>query len=157
MILGQEDKYEPVTKEKNFKMFEVIDYENDKYKPNFAQLFNAIMLAMKLELLRIIVGPITVNSWWRSVWWNKSKRVNGSSNSYHLDGLAADVKFDFTKWNKESMTRVLQFIGFTNVNFYWTSDCKTWVWIHVDIGKPWNDKEFNYRDLDANTQKEIKL
>lgn len=155
MILGQEDKFEPITKEKNFKMFEVLDYERDRYKPSFSQILNAVMLGMKLEILRVIVGAIDVNSWWRSVWRNKS--VNGSTNSYHLDGLAADIKFDFSKWNRESLTRILQFIGFTNVNFYWTADRKSWVWLHVDIGKTWNGKEFNYRNLDANTQKEITL
>jgi len=155
MILEEKDKNEPVTKEKNFKMFEVINYEKDKYRPNFAQILNVIMLAIKLELLRILVGPIDVNSWWRSVWWNKNKRVNGSTNSHHLKGYAADIVFDFSKWNKESLTKVLQTIGFTNVNFYWTSDRKTWVWIHVDIGKTWNGKKFNYRDLDSITQKEI--
>lgn len=157
MILGQEDKFEPVTKEKNFKMFEVVDYENDRYKPSFQHILNAVMLGIKLEILRVIVGSIDVNSWWRSSWWNKNKKVNGSTNSYHLDGLAADIKFDFSKWDLASMTRILKFVGFTNVNFYWTSDRKTWVWLHVDIGKTWNGKEFNYRNLDANTQKEITL
>lgn len=138
----------------NFKFNEFLA-TNDKEMPSIEKSFNIQCLAFKLQSLRDIVGQITINSGFRGTTYNQ--KVGGSSNSFHLEGLATDIKFDFSKWNRDTMTKVLQYLGFTNVNFYWTTDRKTWVWIHLDIGKPWNEKEFNYRDLDANTQKEIKL
>lgn len=105
-----------------------------------------IELVEKLQMLRNIVGEITVTSGYRTIEFNKS--CGGSPNSHHLRGLAADIKFDFTHWNKSSLSMVLKAIGFTNVNFYWNF---TWQLqrLHVDIGETWNGEEFNYRDLKA--------
>lgn len=140
----------------NFKINEFLS-DNDKQDPNAIQGINLYELAQKLQVLRGKVGPITVNSGFRGVEFNKSKPVGGSPNSHHLQGLAADIKFNFKGHTRISMTKLLQEIGFTNVNFYWTTDRKTWVWIHADIGKTWNGQKFNYRDLDSISQKEIKI
>jgi len=154
MILGREDDYTNLTKEGNFKLHEVLDSE-DKYQPSLQQVVNAIQLAQRLEVLRKSIGSIDINSWFRSTWWNQ--KVNGTITSFHLQGLAADIKFDFKPWTRYSLTKLFESIGFTNVNFYWNANHTSWVWIHVDIGKPWNGKEFYYRDMDAVTQKEITL
>ena len=101
-----------------------------------------IQLFVKLQILRMLVGSITITSGFRT--WAYNIICGGSSNSFHLKGLAADIRFDFTGWNKKQLTDLLQYIGFTNVNFYW--DGKRLDRLHVDIGKTWNGQEFNYRD-----------
>jgi uncharacterized protein YcbK (DUF882 family) len=136
----------------NLTFNEFLDQSNTVL-PNTEQTLNIYHLSDYLQALRNIVGSITINSAFRDIKHNKA--VNGSANSYHLTGLAADIKFDFKGWTRSALTKILQDIGFTNVNFYFTQDRKTFVWIHVDIGKTWNGKEFNYRDLDSITQKEI--
>ena len=138
----------------NFRFNEFL-HSDDKQMVSIENAFNIQNLAIKLQYLRSVVGSITVNSGFRGTEYNK--KVKGSSNSYHLQGLAADIKFDFTGWTRSSLEKVLKSIGFTNVNFYWTSDRKSWVWLHVDIGKTWNGKDYFYRDMDAITQKEIKI
>lgn len=133
---------------------------NDRAQPNEAYLLNLKELAVYLQELRNIVADntgITINSGFRGVDFNKSKPVGGSYNSYHLQGLAADIKFDFTGWARKSLASVLQYLGFTNVNFYWNDARTSWIWIHVDLGKTWNGEEFNYRDMDADTQKVITI
>jgi len=42
-----------------------------------------------LEPLRVLLGPLHVNSWYRSPSVNQA--VNGEETSYHLDALAADI------------------------------------------------------------------
>ena len=138
----------------NFRFNEFL-HSDDKHMASIENAFNIQSLAIKLQYLRSVVGSIDINSGFRGEKYNSL--IGGSKNSYHLQGLAADIKFDFTGWTRSPLEKVLKSIGFTNVNFYWTSDRKTWVWLHVDIGKTWNGKEFNYRNLDANTQKEISL
>ena len=140
--------------QENFWLNEFLS-QSDPISINPQDAINVDRLSYKLQQLRDIVDSININSGWRSVPWNS--RVRGSANSYHLKGLAADIKFDFSIWNRKSLERVLKFVGFTNVNFYWTADRKSWVWLHVDIGPTWNGLEFNYRDMDANTQKEIEV
>ena len=148
-------KYNPdVQLSKNFKLNEFL-YSGDKEEPNPEAIISLYLLAQKLQILRDTVGPITINSGYRGL--NHNASVGGSANSYHKTGDAADIKFDFKRHSRNSMTNLLQKIGFTNVNFYWTKDRKSWVWIHVDLGKTWNGQKFNYRDMDAGTKKEIKL
>jgi len=100
-------------------------------------------LLWKLNELRKIVGVITVTSGYRTPAFNET--CGGSSNSYHLEGKAADIRFDFNGWTRDTITKVLKYIGFTNVNFYMNG--KEINRLHVDIGKTWNGKAFNYRDL----------
>jgi len=102
-------------------------------------------LIWKLNELRKIVGYTDITSGYRTPAFNAT--CGGSDNSYHLEGKAADIRFDFKGWTKTSLTKVLQYLGFTNVNFYW--DGERLDRLHVDIGKTWNGKEFNYRDLKA--------
>jgi uncharacterized protein YcbK (DUF882 family) len=130
-------------------------WSGDKQSPSLEQSYNIVKMAEKLQQLRNIVGSLEVNSGFRGTEHNRS--VGGSTNSYHLEGLAADIKFDFKGWTRGTMTKVLQSIGFTNVNFYWNTSRTSWVWIHVDLGKTWNGKEFYYRDMDFISKKEILL
>jgi len=100
-------------------------------------------LVYKLQELRNIVGEITVTSGYRTPEFNAS--CGGSSNSYHLDGLAADIKFNFNDWDVYSLTKVLKSIGFINVNFYLQgSDIQR---LHLDIGPCRKEGEFYYRNL----------
>lgn len=137
----------------NFSFNEFL-YSKDIQLPSIEQSFNLQQLAIKLQQLRNVVGSVTINSGFRGIEHNKS--VGGYSKSYHLDGTAADIKFDFRDWNRENLTKLLKSIGFTNVNFYWNTKRTSFVWLHVDIGKTWNGEEFYYRDLDSVSQKEIK-
>lgn len=146
---------EDIQLSENFKINEFLS-NNDTQTISQKETLNVRELVDRLQELRKIVDvPMTINSGFRGVAYNKS--VNGSSNSYHLTGLAADIKFDFSDWDRNSMTKLLKYLGFTNVNFYWNKQRTSWVWIHVDLGKAWNGAEFNYRDMDATTKKEIKL
>lgn len=141
-------KYNPdVQLSKNFKLNEFF-YDKDVEYPTPDKIINLYLLAQKLQELRNVVGSITVNSGFRGVEHNK--KVNGYSKSYHLTGQAADIKFNFKTHTRESLTKLLQSIGFTNVNFYWTNDRTKLVWIHLDIGKTWNNQKFYYRDLYTN-------
>lgn len=53
-------------------------------KPNAVRLAETV-----LEPLRVFLGPLHINSWYRSPAVNKA--VGGVENSYHRLGLAADV------------------------------------------------------------------
>ena len=135
---------------------------NDPTQIGPIEAINVKELSDYLQKLREILSadgecPIDINSGYRSPKYNASLPVPGSKNSYHLQGLAADIKFDWTGWTRRSLTKVLKYIGFTNVNFYWNSKRDGFVWLHVDIGPAWNGKDFNYRDLDAITHKEIEV
>ncbi len=51
---------------------------------------NLFRLAKNLQIIRNLVGPLTVNSGYRTPEWNKE--VGGVPNSYHLTAQAADIK-----------------------------------------------------------------
>ena len=99
-------------------------------------------LIFKLQQLREIVGSINVTSGYRTPEFNARKDVGGSQNSNHIKGLAADVQFDFAIWNRKSLMKVLKYLGFKNVGFYWSGGYvgKNLFWIHLDIGTPHKGK-----------------
>lgn len=134
----------------NFKFSEFIS-KSETEIPTPAEVINIYLLSEKLQTLRNIVGSIKINSGFRGV--KRNREVGGSTNSHHLRGLATDINFNMEKWNKESLSALFKHIGFTNVNFYMLSNRV--IWIHVDIGPTWNGLEYNYRDLDYNTHKEL--
>ena len=69
---------------------------------------NAINLALKVTILRLIVGvPFHVSSWWRSVKHNKA--VGGSPTSQHLTAKAMDVHVKLPEWLSQD--------GFANIAF----------------------------------------
>lgn len=143
----------------NFRINEFLS-NYDEQDISVFEFKNIESLAEHLQLLRNVVGSIDVTEnggGFRGMALNEE--VGGTVNppSHHTTGLAADIKFDFRSWNRESLTKLLKAIGFTNVNFYWNSKRTSWAWLHVDIGYTWNKQEFNYRDLDANTQKVIEV
>lgn len=109
--------------------------------------------------VRHVLGPTTITSCYRTEEFNREQ--GGSSNSYHLDGIAIDFRANFSGWTKVSLTKLLQSFAFIeykdgneivhkfhNVNFYW--DGSRLDRIHADIG-PCRvaGQEFYYRDLKA--------
>ena len=114
---------------KNFKLSEFANTKDGN-----EVIVGDMELFYNLQKLRDIVGEITVTSGYRTPGFNAS--IGGSSNSYHLKGLAADIKFDFTPWTIEALKRVLSSIGFDNVGFYLNNGGRL-QWIHVDVGTPW--------------------
>ena len=86
----------------------------------------------KLDIFRgLIYRPITVTSGYRTVDFNR--KVDGDSNSEHLYGLAADIRFGFNGYTKESLSRILKHLGFENIGFYW--DGSRLDRLHVGIRK----------------------
>ena len=69
------------------------------------------------EFRHLIARSITVTSGYRTPEFNKS--VHGDPNSEHIYGLAADIRFNFSSYNKETLSRILKYLGFTNIGFYW--------------------------------------
>ena len=123
------------------KNFTALEFANSK--DGHALKLPDISLVNKLQTLRDEVGAITVTSGFRTVEFNDE--VGGSKNSYHLQGLAVDCRFNFKRYTKERLTKLFQAIGFTNVNFYINKDGSI-NRVHLDIGKTWNGQKFNYRD-----------
>ena len=92
-------------------------------------------LFIKLDRLREIVGSITVTSGYRTPKFNNL--VGGSANSYHVKGIAADIKFNFNKWTVENIRDLCVAIGFGNIGIYVSKSGIAWV--HVDTGRRWNE------------------
>lgn len=119
----------------NFRMNEFLSNE-DKGEISIKDTVNITHLSEKLQELRKIVGSITVNSGYRSVEYNN--KIGGSVVSYHTDGLAADIKFDWKTWTIDTILEVINYLGFSNVGLYLRKG--KFVWLHVDIGKTWGNK-----------------
>lgn len=122
--------------------FSIDEFANHLKDGNYVKIGD-ISLVSKLQQLRDIVGQITVTSGYRTPEFNE--RVGGSSNSYHLDGLAADIKFDFSIWNVESLFAICRYCGFTNVTIY-MNGAGYFQYMHVDVGAPRKGEEY-YRTL----------
>lgn len=123
------------------KNFTALEFANSK--DGYALELPNIDLVNKLQTLRDEVGSIEITSGYRTEEFNKS--IGGSKNSYHLQGLAVDCRFNFARYTKERLTKLFKAIGFTNVNFYIKKDGSI-DRVHLDIGKTWNGEKFNYRD-----------
>lgn len=132
-------------------------YDKDSQSPEVIHNYNIERLSQKLQMLRNIIGAdfMYISSGFRGTQHNKN--VGGSVDSYHLEGLAADIVFNFSDWNRKSLTKVLKYCGFKNVNFYWNAKRDSWQWLHVDLGDTWDKSDFYVRDMDAKTQKVIKI
>jgi len=132
-------------------------FAGDVESPEVIHNYNIERLSQKLQMLRNIldVDFMFISSGFRGKTHNKN--VGGSADSYHLQGLAADIVFDFTGWTRKSMIAVLSYCGFKNVNFYWNAKRDSWQWLHVDLGDTWDKSDFYVRDFDAKTKKVIKL
>lgn len=101
-----------------------------------------------LDEVRPITGSITVTSGYRTPEYNAS--VGGSSNSNHILGHAADIKFDFNGWTVTSIKKLFSGFGFKNIGIYVRGN--SFAWIHVDLGnkdfRRWNEGNGwkHYRD-----------
>jgi len=103
----------------------------------------------KLDEFRHLIGKsIRVTSGFRTAKFNAS--VHGSPNSEHMFGLAADIKFDFRGYERESIMMILKYLGFKNVGFYWFNGRidGTISWIHCGIRDNGTDK-MKIMDWDA--------
>lgn len=81
-------------------------------------------LLKKLELLRSYLNaPIVVNSGYRTVEYNK--KVGGETNSYHLRGMAADVRI--SGYTPKQVADAARKLGFGGIGIYPT-------FTHVDVG-----------------------
>lgn len=101
-----------------------------------------------LDSVRPITGSITVTSGYRTPEYNAS--VGGSSNSNHILGHAADIKFDFSGWTVTSIKKLFSGFGFKNIGIYMSGN--SFRWVHVDLGnedfRRWNQGNGwkHYRD-----------
>jgi len=123
---------------KNFNLLEFIN----KLDGNAVMLPNPKLLD-GLQFTREILGPMMITSGYRTYKFNKA--CGGSSNSYHLKGLAADFKADFTNFPKMALVGIFKRAGFTNVKFYYKKNSKGIYYhqrCHVDVGPTWNGKDF---------------
>jgi len=73
-----------------------------------------------LDELRHLVGrSITITSGYRSPEFNARPDVKGDPNSEHIYGLAADLRFNFNGYTKESLARICKYLGVYNLGVYW--------------------------------------
>lgn len=128
--------------QENLYMNEFMTNQDKKYPSEQAKV-NLTLLSIPVQKLRDCVGELRITSGWRSVEFNK--KVNGSSNSFHLQGIACDLEFikrvngvateDYGDWTVDTLLPLLNLIGFNNVGFYVKNG--KFAWIHLDTGKTW--------------------
>lgn len=73
---------------KNFGLWEAESKDGAKMPDDVFD--NVVLHSVHIQKIRNIVGKLTVNSWYRSPSHNKA--VGGAENSWHLTGLATDLK-----------------------------------------------------------------
>ncbi len=122
--------YKDIKLSKNFTLHEFCNTLD-----GYAVKLPDISLVEKLQRLRDIVGKVTITSGYRTPAFNE--KCGGSKNSYHLKGMAADIRFDFKDWNQKSLLKLLNGLGFSNVGFYYKG--KKIDRLHLDIGTPWRN------------------
>ncbi|MDB4302087.1 D-Ala-D-Ala carboxypeptidase family metallohydrolase [bacterium] len=122
---------EDVQVTKNFKFDEFSNHLKDG-----TYLKIEMDLIYKLQQIRDIVGSITITSGFRTETFNKS--VGGSSNSYHIEGKAADIRFNFDAWSIETLTKLFSGIGFGNLGIYLNPN-NSINRLHCDVGEPWKN------------------
>lgn len=114
----------------NFTLKEML-VGNEDYALTVEELQNLKLLCNRLQVLRDLYGPITVNSGLRSHAYNEEvqKRYNSnyvpnSSKSYHLKGMAADIVFK--EYTPDRIQKML---------FDWSGGLGSYsTFTHVDIG-----------------------
>ncbi len=80
-------------------------------------------LLNKLQLLRDkLNNPVNITSGYRTLECNK--RVGGSSNSYHMKGMAADIYSP--GYTPAEIAKVAEVVGFTGIGTYSN-------FVHVDV------------------------
>ena len=99
-----------------------------------------LSLFTKLQSLRDEVGFITITSGYRTEKFNKS--VGGHPKSFHLEGSAVDIRFNFKGWTRQKIEQLTYRLGFTNVGFYYVKGKLNR--LHLDIGKPWSGNFYTF-------------
>ena len=130
--------------EENFWINEFLD-NRDMETPSHIHILNIAKTAKVMQRFRDALGRCDITSGFRGKVWNRDKRVNGSVNSYHLDGLAIDFQryndkgvIDWGTWTPETLFAVANIVGFNNIGVYVNSSGRI-IWVHVDLGKQWPD------------------
>ncbi|NCU28492.1 MAG: DUF882 domain-containing protein [Candidatus Moranbacteria bacterium] len=123
----------------------------DKKQPNHTEIVNLTHLAEKLSEFRSIIGRMDITSGYRSIEWNSNPIVGGSKNSYHIKGLAVDFerknskgKEDWSNWTPESLIAVANYLGFGNIGVYINRNTKAILFVHLDLGKPWDNGYYDW-------------
>ena len=109
---------EPVKPKSKWNYFDYSEFDNTK--DGYANETKDELIDV-LDQLRTLIGrSITITSGFRTVKFNKL--VGGDPNSEHIYGLAADLRFDFTGYTKESLARICKYLGVKNLGVYWNTD-----------------------------------
>jgi len=75
----------------NFKLSEFLSKNDKGTRPDYQTILNLKNLANRLQVLRDLTGKaIIINSGYRSPEYNEI--VGGAKNSYHVKGMAADIR-----------------------------------------------------------------
>jgi uncharacterized protein YcbK (DUF882 family) len=80
-------------------------------------------LFQRLQLLRDIIGPIVINSGYRSPEYNK--KVGGTEQSKHMEAEAVDIRWLNKSWPIEQVADIAEGIGFYVLVYDWG--------LHLDV------------------------
>ena len=80
-----------------------------------------------LQPLRNIIGSISINSGYRSFSWNKHPSVKGHPKSYHLKGMAADIRWHNKEWSLDEVAKICKGLGLKVIVYSWG--------IHINYGQ----------------------
>lgn len=78
---------------------------------------------------------VTITSGYRTVSWNKSPKVNGSSNSKHLYGMAADFQVDGVEPAAVAAYAETLLPNTGGIGTYPKKTGRAKGWVHVDVRK----------------------
>lgn len=116
---------------------EVAEKNGIENTPSSKQLVNIVQMMVGLQLIRNVVQvPIKVNSGFRSEALNKA--VGGARLSWHLSGLAADIKVPGVSCNLlwKAMDLSMRDEGITRVLLETKNGQK---WLHLEVGRVVSD------------------
>lgn len=85
-----------------------------------------IELFERLQILRDIIGAITITSGYRSPDYNK--KIGGSPKSNHMKGEAVDIRWFNKNWTIEQVSDIAHGLGFRVLVYNWG--------LHLDCNDP---------------------
>lgn len=101
--------------DKEWRYFKYSEFANTK--DGGANETKTELIDMLDEFRHLLNRSIHITSGYRTPAFNK--KVGGSNNSEHTHGLAADLRFNFSGYTKESIVRILKYLGAQNIGVYW--------------------------------------